>query len=93
MSPNLDLWDPIIGARALFELDPKWMLGVRGDIGGFGAGSEFVWNITGEVTYRAWENVDLLAGYRVLSYDLESQGGIDLDLTLHGPVFAVVIHW
>ncbi len=48
------------------------------------------------VAYRAWENVDLLAGYRVLSYDLESSrgaGDADLDLTLHGPILAAVFRW
>ena len=96
MSPNLDLVDPIVGARALIEIDPDWTLGLRGDIGGFGVGSEFAWNIVGVVTYQAWENVDLLAGYRALSYDIESSkgaGNADLDITLHGPVLAAVFRW
>ena len=89
----VDLVDPIVGARVLVEIDPKWTLGLRGDIGGFGAGSEFTWNIVGVVAYRAWENVDLLAGYRALSYDLGSSRGAghaDLHLTLHGPILAAV---
>ena len=57
-------------------------MGLRGDIGGFGVGTEFTWNIVGVAAYRAWDNVDILAGYRVLSYNIESgHGAGDLDLT------------
>ena len=93
---DVDLVDPIVGARIFVEIDPKWTLGLRGDIGGFGAGSEFTWNIVGVVAYRAWENVDLLAGYRALSYNIESSrgaGDVDLDMTLHGPILAAVFRW
>ena len=96
VSPSADLVDPIVGARAFIEIDPKWTLGLRGDIGGFGVGSEFAWNIVGAVTYRAWEHVDILAGYRALSYEIESSqgaGSADLNITLHGPVFAAVFRW
>lgn len=36
--------DPIIGARLSADLSTKVMVNLRGDIGGFGVGSDFTWN-------------------------------------------------
>jgi hypothetical protein len=96
LSVSEDFVDPVVGARAHYQFNPDWRLSLRGDVGGFGVGSEFTWNAAATVSYRAWKNVDLLAGYRALSYDVEfGQGGgsVDLDATLHGPVIAAVFHW
>lgn len=50
----------------------------------------------GKIECGPWKNVDLLAGYWSLSYDIESSrgaGDVDLDMTLHGPVLAAVFRW
>jgi hypothetical protein len=96
LSPTIEFVDPIIGARLFAEIGPRWRLGLRGDVGGFGLGSEFTWNMVASATYRAWDNVDLLFGYRAMSIDLEDDDprlNIDLDLTLHGPLIAAAFHW
>ena len=38
-----DWVDPLIGARWLWDFADKWKLIARGDIGGFGVGSDFTW--------------------------------------------------
>jgi len=69
-----------------------------GDIGGFGAGSEFTWQAAGMVGYRFGlfgdDNARVLAGYRALYQDYKSGSGSNefkWDMTLHGPVLALAI--
>jgi hypothetical protein len=44
LSKTDDFIDPIIGARAAVNLTEKLIFNLRGDIGGFGVGSDFTWN-------------------------------------------------
>lgn len=61
--------DPIIGVRAQWELNDRWFLAAKGDIGGFGVDSDFTWNIQGTVGYRFNEAVSLEVGYRYFDTD------------------------
>ncbi len=89
-------WDPIVGARWLFGFADGWTLSTRGDIGGFGVGTDFTWQLVGIVDWQPWKNVSLLAGYRVLDQDYEDGRGINRykwDGTMHGPVLGVNFRW
>jgi hypothetical protein len=44
--------DPFIGARARIEMTPGWDFQLRGDVGGFGVGSQFSWNLVALVGHR-----------------------------------------
>lgn len=87
--------DPIVGVRTFWQLSPKWIVSVFGDIGGFGVGSDFQWQATGQIgyhfklahTYDSW----VQAGYRALHQDYSKGSGSDKfewDVTLHGPGLA-----
>jgi hypothetical protein len=83
-----DWLDPIIGARFKIGLLEKLSLQLRGDIGGFGAGSEFSWNAAGFLSYALSRRFSIFAGYRALGVDYESGSGtrkFEFDLTYHGP--------
>jgi hypothetical protein len=90
--------DPVVGIRTLWELTPKWTVTALGDIGGFGAGSEFSWQAAGLVGYRFGllgdDNAKVLAGCRALYQDYKSGSGrneFKWDMTLHGPVLGLAI--
>lgn len=79
-SGSVDWIDPFFGARLRHQFAPGQELVVRGDIGGFGAGSEFTWQVL--ATYN-WQMcildglaIDAYVGYRALSVDY-SQGSGD----------------
>ena len=88
--------DPFVGGRWLWEISEKWNLILRGDIGGFGVGSDLTWNLVGLIDFQPWKYVSLFGGYRVLYQDFEDGSGADkfkFDATMHGPVLGLNIKW
>jgi hypothetical protein len=84
-----EFWaDPFVGLRLDLGLTENWNLGFRGDIGGFGAGSEFSWQAFGGVGYRfnfeTW-TMNVFAGYRAIGQDY-SEGDFTWDVVTHGPM-------
>ena len=77
--------DPIVGARYRRALGEKWRIGLRGDVGGFGVGSEFAWYVNAFASRQFTDLVALTFGYRV--WDFERQGDqeiVEFDATLAG---------
>jgi len=88
--------DPLVGLRWRYRFAPDKEFVVRGDVGGFGVGSEFSWQAVAlfdwEI-YRAqgvtWK-ADI--GYRALSVDYSQGSGRTLyqyDMVQHGPIFGI----
>lgn len=89
-------FDPFIGARASVPAGSKWLFVLRADIGGFGVGSNFAWQIYPVVSYRFSNLFGLALAYRVLSMDYESGSGTDLfkyDVTTFGPELGFLFHF
>lgn len=92
-SGDMSWVDPVIGMRVRQEITPHDEISLLADIGGFGVGSEFSWQVFGGYTHT-WEisektELALALGYRILSVDYEDGSGADargLDMTLHGPL-------
>lgn len=84
-----DEWvDPILGAELRLVEREKWELTVRGDVGGFGIGSDLTWSALLAMRYRFTPNFSLALGYRWLDIDYESGGGagrVALDALFQGP--------
>jgi hypothetical protein len=83
---SVDLWDPIVGARATARVAERWSLTGYGDVGG-GGDSDAVWQVIGTVNYHASEHWLLHGGYRYYAVDVGDQGH-ELELRMHGPVLA-----
>lgn len=89
---SLDWADPILGLQLRHEIPPHHRLRLRGDIGGFGVGSQFTWQAMAVYAYEfssgptAWSAV---LGYRAIGFDYSPGGGNSIDLILHGPVLGV----
>ena len=91
-----DWVDPYFGLRWQWKLAEKWGTSLKGDIGGFGVGSDLTWNLTGLFRFKPWEHVSLLGGYRALYQDYSTGSGgnkFAFDATMHGPVLGLNVTW
>ncbi len=97
---GLDWIDPVAGLRVRQDITAHDQIQLAADIGGFGVGSQFSWQVFGGYTH-SWDvgKATQLAGsvgYRILSVDYEEGSGTKakaLDLTLHGPVAGLSLRW
>lgn len=83
-----DWIDPSLLARATFPLSGNWFLRGRANMGGFGIGSDFMWQIQVDAGYRFSERSYMTLGYRVIDMDYESGSGADrfrYDIANFGP--------
>lgn len=80
--------DPIIAARARFDLSPRWSAVFYYDRGGFGVGSESTSQAVVTANYRVNDRLGIAAGYRRLDVDYRS-GGTRMDVTMSGPVVSL----
>lgn len=91
-----DWLDPLIGFRWIWGLADKWSLVARGDVGGFGIGSDLALQGIALVDWQPFRYVSFLAGYRAIYQDYEDGSGADLfryDATMHGPVLGINFRW
>lgn len=89
-SSGAEIWfDPFIVTRLTKEIDDKWLFQFRGDLGGFGVGSDFSWQAQAYAGYKFSELFQLTAGYRILSMDYDKGSDTErfiYDMNLSGPV-------
>jgi len=89
---DVDWWDPVIGVRGKMPLNEKLDASGFADIGGFGAGSKFTWEIYGGLDYNFTESLSTNAGFRYLSINYEGSDA-DLKLELYGPVLGLTLRF
>ncbi|MGD9920358.1 MAG: hypothetical protein AB7V13_02780 [Pseudorhodoplanes sp.] len=99
-SGSVDWVDPFIGARLRQQLAPGQTVTVRGDIGGFGAGSDFSWQAITTYNFELCAtdryNIDGYLGYRALSVDYSEGSGTNLyeyNAVQHGPVLGATVRF
>jgi hypothetical protein len=85
-----DWVDPWIGARAILPLSDTFALRLRGDVGGFGVGTEFTWQGIAVLAARLGRAVTIDAGYRGIGLDYEASGA-SYDVVFHGPIFGMAL--
>ncbi len=81
-------YDPMLIARIKNAPGKKFLYQVRGEIGGFGIGSDFAWQIQAYAGYRFSKLFQMTAGYRVISLDYENGTGDNrflYDIDTFGP--------
>ncbi len=69
--------DPVIIVRAQTPLENKWIFQFRGDVGGFGVGSDLTWQIQANAGYRWSSLFSTTVGYRILDIDYEKGDGAE----------------
>jgi len=85
---DFNWFDPIIGARAFYNITDKLSLMAQADIGGFGAGSELTWSVLGTVNYVLNDHWSVSAGYKHLAVDYDDNGYV-FDVDLSGPILGM----
>ncbi|HSN72710.1 MAG TPA: hypothetical protein VLT59_14435, partial [Steroidobacteraceae bacterium] len=88
VSRSVDWVDPLIGLNYDVPLSSRWRFTLRGDIGGFGFGSDLTWHALTKFTYQSSDRFGWYVGYRVIAYDYEEGQGLNYqryDLRQHGP--------
>jgi hypothetical protein len=84
--------DPAIVARMQLPDADKWLLQLRGDIGGFGIGSDLAWQVQAYGGYRFSHLFQVTAGYRAFGIDYETgeaESYFLYDVVASGPVLQV----
>lgn len=89
---NIEWVDPLVGVRANWRLTEHVTASAVGAVGGFGAGSEFMWDIAGTVGYAITPGVIAAIGFRALGVNYESDGDV-VDLTSWGPLAGLTIRF
>lgn len=87
--------DPTIVARVIYPTN-KWQFQFRGNIGGFGIGSQLSWQLQLYAGYRFSKLFQLSAGYRVMGLDYDKGSGQDrflYDVNTFGPVIRFGFHF
>ncbi len=74
-SGTQDWWDPIVGGNFSQPLGRNFSFNLRGDIGGFGVGSELTWQLLPSLSWQFADWGSLQAGYRWVYADYETGSG------------------
>lgn len=84
--------DPLVGAKFKADLGENFYVSGWGMIGGFGVGSDLMWDAMGGLGYDWSESLSLFAGYRAVSVDY-SKDGFVYDVVQQGPIVAGVFRF
>jgi len=97
VSFNQSWVDPVIGGRAVLNFSDRFTAIFRGDIGGFGAGSDFSFNLQAGVGYHFSDWLALMLQYKYLYVDYNNDKlPPDLfvyDAATNGPLLGVVFQF
>jgi len=78
-----DWFDPYVGLRARYNFNDRFYATVKGDVGGFGVGSDFAWQAEAALGCRLSERIFAEAGYRALGMDYDHDG-LTYNVVTHG---------
>ena len=88
--------DPLVGLNFDTPVSGKWRFTLRGDIGGFGIGSDLTWHALTKFSYQQTDRFNWYVGYRAIAYDYEDGQGRNYqnyDLLQHGPGAGIAFHF
>ena len=60
----------------MLPMGEAWTFNLRGDVGGFGVGSDFAWQLFPYVSWQFGERASMQAGYRAISMDYDEGSGL-----------------
>ncbi len=69
-----DWFDPYIGLRGRYNFTDRLYATAKGDVGGFGVGSDFTWQAEAALGFQLTRSISAEAGYRALGIDYEDDG-------------------
>ncbi len=83
-SGDVDWTDPVVGTSGRIHLWKPISFWAKGDIGGFGAASDFTWQVQGGLEIQTTRSIYSQIGWRYLKNDYTS-GGFTNKTELNGP--------
>lgn len=86
--------DPLLGLQYSVPVADEWRFTLRGDVGGFGIGSDLTYQVLTGFRWQANETVGTVLGYRLIAFDYEDGKGQNYqryDLVEQGPLVGVTI--
>lgn len=93
-SVDVDWIDPMLGVHYGLPINEDWTLNLRGDIGGYGVGSNFSYQAMATLQWQSSGGLGAVFGYRLIGFDYEDgeQGSAHyerFDLTEQGPLLGM----
>ncbi len=88
ISSGADWIDPLVGVEYRRPVGEKWSLSLRGDVGGFGIGSDLTMHGWAKLVRQNSDAFSWYVGYRFIGFDYETGTGLDYqryDLQQQGP--------
>jgi opacity protein-like surface antigen len=88
--------EPLVGGAVWWDVNDRLRLMVRGDIGGFGVGSDLSWQVVGGVEWDVRDWFAIFAGYRLLDIDFVDGSGprrFAFDVQMQGPYLAAMFRF
>ena len=85
--------DPFVGLRARYQLTDRIYALAKSDIGGFGVGSELVWQAYGGVGYQFNQHVATELGYKYFSLDYSGSRDLEADMQMSGVLLSLLIRF
>lgn len=92
LSGSESWFDPVLGIGWTPRISESWMARVRADVGGFGVGSDFAYQVIGTLGWDFARSWSLLFGYRYLEMDYEAGSKLrdfKYDVATSGPTVGV----
>ena len=95
-SAGADWIDPLLGLQYNVPIADAWRFNLRGDVGGFGVGSDLTYQVLTNLRWQANERIGVAFGYRLIAFDYEDgakngPGYQRYDLDEQGPFIGVTI--
>jgi hypothetical protein len=94
VSRDADWIDPLVGLEYRIPFRDRWTFSLRGDVGGFGVGSDLTLHGWAKLVRQNTDAFSWYFGYRYIGYDYETGSGIDrqrYDLQQHGPGIGIAL--
>ncbi len=87
-SADKSFTDFMVGARYVYPISDRWLVNLRGDVGG--GDTESSWNALAVVGWRFGSDLDhsVLFGWRHMEVEVKNEG-VQNDLTMDGPIAGV----
>ena len=89
---GLSWGDPLMSARYHRELGNGLSVTGYGDVGGFGVGAHFDWQLVATVDYAATPSIDLHGGFRSLNFSYGAPQA-NIKFNMNGPIISATIHF
>jgi len=84
--------DPLVGLKGLARFGGRYFVRGWAVVGGFGAGSDSMWDVMGAVGCRVTDTFSIAVAYRMLSVDYRDDG-FAYDIEQSGPMLGVVLEF